>query len=216
MAARSSVKKVTKADTATPMTEVDTIETTYADNCGDATKVSSIAQQAHGLNVVAVEDAVGVNQKSGAFKVRKVIDPHATVIVRNGFHGKLIYKSRRTGESYVWHEFGDEQEMEIQELRNAKGANKAFFVENWFLFDDPEVIDYLGVNVYYKNALTYEEFDELFDMNVDDMVERVSKLSGGQKKSIAYRAVQMIESDMIDSRSKIAALEKALGMKLVE
>ena len=52
----------------------------------------------------------------------KEIDPEQYVIVRNGFHGKLIYKSSRSGEKFVWSDFGDEQEMQLRELRNAKNS----------------------------------------------------------------------------------------------
>lgn len=204
MAARSSIKK--SVDTKAPA--VVEVETTIIDP--GAIKPSAVCKDA--------DDSVFETKPAQreVFKVRNVFDPHTTVIVRNGFQGKLIYKSRRTGESYVWHEFGDEQEMEIQELRNAKGTSKAFFSENWFLFDDPEVIDYLGVSAYYKNALTYDEFDELFDLSIDDMVARIKNLSAGQRKSVVYRAAQMIDSGAIDSRKKIDALEKALGIELVE
>ena len=164
---------------------------------------------------IVVEHISEMHEKE-VFKPKAVFEPHTLVVVRNGFHGKLIYNSRRTGESFVWDQFGDEQEMEIQELRYAKGSSKAFFQENWFLFDDPEVIDYLGVKAYYKNALRYDDFDELFNESANEISQRVSMLSAGQKKSVAYRAVQLIESGDIDSRQKIAALEKSLGMELVE
>lgn len=41
-------------------------------------------------------------------------------------------------------------------------------------------------------------------------------MSAGQKKSIAYRAIEMIADGEIDSRKTIAALEEALGIELIE
>ena len=67
--------------------------------------------------------------------VPKDIDMNQYVIVRNGFHGRLVYKSSRTGEKFVWDGFGTEQEMELKELRNAKNTSKGFFKNNWFMFD---------------------------------------------------------------------------------
>ena len=49
--------------------------------------------------------------------VAKDIDPNQIVTVRNGFQGMLIYKSKKTGERYIWQEFGDEQDMELSELK---------------------------------------------------------------------------------------------------
>lgn len=162
------------------------------------------------------QEAAKPAAKAPAYKVIEEIDPNMYVPVRNGFNGKLIYKSRKTGERYVWNEFGDEQDMELRELRAAKTSYKKFFENNWFLIDDPAVIEYLGVERYYKDALTYDEFDTLFDESPATITKRVEGLSDGQKASLKYRARQLIRDGGIDSISKINALEKALGVSLIE
>lgn len=144
------------------------------------------------------------------------IDPHTLVNVRNGFQGMLVYVSKRTGETYVWEAFGDDQEMELQELKNAKTSCKRFFTDNWFMFDDDWVLDYLGVRSMYKNALDLESFDSIFDKDPEKIEADIAMLSSGQKSSLAYRASQLIADGQIDSRKAIAALEKALGVELIE
>lgn len=146
----------------------------------------------------------------------KDIDPNQSVIVRNGFQGRLIYKSPRTGERFIWPEFGDEQEMDLKELRNAKNSYKKAFANNWFMFDEDWVIDYLGVRNHYKNALKIEEFDDLFKKPAAEITKVISKLSDGQKKSVGYRARQLIADGEIDSRKAISAIEDALGIELIE
>lgn len=143
-------------------------------------------------------------------------DPHEIITVRNGFQGRLIYVSKKTGERFVWDSFGDEQDMELAELRNARNSAKSFFTNNWFLFDDMEVVDYLGVSQYYKYALTAKNFDSLFTKTPEEAEETISRLSAGQKKSVAYRARQLIQAGEIDSNKMIATLEKCLGVALVE
>lgn len=148
----------------------------------------------------------------------KEIDINQLITVRNGFQGKLIYISKRTGEHFIWDEFGDEQDIELKELRNAKNTSKAFFSNNWFMFDEESewVIDYLGVSQFYANAIKLSDFDELFTKPAKEIGAIVSKLSEGQKKSVEYRARQMVVSGEIDSRSAIKALEEALGVDLIE
>lgn len=150
--------------------------------------------------------------------IAKEIDLGQMIPVRSGFHGRLIYKSSRTHERFVWSEFGEEQIMELLELRNAKNASKKYFINNWFMFDDEYawVIDYLGMNQYYKNALSLDNFDELFEKSPAEIEKRISKLSNGQKKSVGYRARQLIADGGIDSNKAIHALEKALGIELIE
>ena len=135
--------------------------------------------------------------------VPKDIDPHTIITVRNGFQGRLVYRSKKTGERFVWDSFGAEQDMEIGELRNARNSNKKYFINNWFMFDEPWIV-------------AISDFDKLFEKPIAEIERAVSKLSDGQKKSIAYRAKQLIASGGIDSNKTIATLEKCLGVELVE
>lgn len=150
--------------------------------------------------------------------VPKDVDPNEIITVYNGFQGKLIYISPRTKETFRWDEFGDTQEMELRELRNARSSAKKFFINNWFMFaeEDSWVIDYLGLRQYYKFALQLDEFDELFTKSPATIEKTISKLSNGQKKSVTYRARRLIADGEIDSNKAIAALEKSLGVELIE
>lgn len=150
--------------------------------------------------------------------VAKDIDLNQLIVVQNGYQGRLVYKSARTNEKYVWPEFGSEQMIELHELRNAKNTWKKYFRDNWFMFDEEYawVIDYLGMTPYYKNALKVDSFDKLFEKPASEIEKTVAKLSSGQKKSVAYRARQLIAEEKIDSNKAIAALEESLGIELVE
>lgn len=150
------------------------------------------------------------------YRVKQNLDPNMIVSVRNGFHGTLVYVSKHTQEQFVWSEFGDEQDMDLHELKNVKNASKKFFENNWFLIDDPSVIEYLGVAQYYKNALSYEEFDDVFYKEPDEIKSIIAGLSTGQKKSVAYRAKQLISEEAIDSIKVINALEESLSVELIE
>lgn len=149
-------------------------------------------------------------------KINKDLDPSMFVEVKNGFNGILVYISKKTGEEFRWDKFGDIQEMELSELRNAKNHSKAFFVNNWFLIDDEEVLDWLGVSQYYKNALTFGTFDELFSKEPDEIEEIFKDLPDGQKRSLLYRSRELIDNGTIDSIKTINALEKCLGVELID
>lgn len=163
-----------------------------------------------------VEAAPAKEVGKKAYKVKKNLDPNMYVTVKNGFNGTLVYKSKKTGERFIWGAFGDEQEIELAELKAAKNSYKSFFVNNWFLFDDPEVVEWLGMNQYYKHALNSASFDKLFEKSPDEIEETVKALSDGQKKSVVFRAKQLIADGTIDSIKVINALEKSLSVELVE
>ena len=168
------------------------------------------------INEAAVLESTKETAAKKQYKVKKDLDPGTIVTVANGFQGKLVYKSKRTQERFVWDAFGDEQDMELSELKNAKNSAKGFFENNWFLIDDPEILDYLGVSQYYRHALNQNTFDDLFKKSASEIKNILSKLSAGQKKSVAYRAKQLIAENEIDSIRVINALEEGLSIELIE
>ena len=164
----------------------------------------------------APETIVESKVEAPAKPVVKEVDLHELITVRNGFQGKLVYISKRTGEKFVWDHFGDEQDMELGELRNAKSSAKAFFENNWFMFDDRWVVDYLGMSRFYKYAVNIDDFDGIFTMSPDEIEKVVGNMSSGQKRSLLYRSKALIAENEIDSNKVIAALEKCLDTQLVE
>lgn len=171
---------------------------------------------AEGTSTAAERSAVEASETTKKPVVPKEIDPNQIITVRNGFQGRLVYKSKRTGERWSWESFGAEQDMELSELKNARNSNKKYFINNWFMFDEDWVIDYLGMRQYYKNSLNIQDFDQLFKKPVGEIEDIISKLSEGQRKSVAYRAKQLIAEEEIDSNRVINTLEKCLGVELVE
>ena len=161
-----------------------------------------------------VEETISASVK----RTRPQVDLNEIITVYNGFQGRLVYVSSRTKETFRWNEFGDTQGIELRELVNAKSSAKKFFVNNWFMFDDESswVLEYLNVANYYKNALTLDNFDDIFTKNPEEIEETISKLSEGQKKSVMYRAQRLSADGEIDSHKVEAALERALGVQLSE
>ena len=179
------------------------------------TAASAKAAENQAVNETAVNEFAAKAEKK-TYRPKVTLSPTTMITVRNGFNGMLVYKSSKTGERFVWNGFGDEQDMELQELRNAKNSKKAFFENNWFMISDPEVIEYLGVERYYKNALSFENFDDLFSLTPEAIKNKIALLSSGQKATVVYRAKQLIADGTIDSIKVITALEESLGIELIE
>ena len=150
--------------------------------------------------------------------VPKDVDQNTIIPVINGFPGRLVYVSKRSGESFVWEQFGDEQDMELKELRNVKSAAKTFFINGWMTFSNEYawVINYLGLEQYYKHALKPDEFEDIFQKSPSEVKRIVAQLSAGQKQSVAYMAREKVISGEIDSRKVIQAFEDSLGVELIE
>lgn len=149
-------------------------------------------------------------------KLRKTLPPEAIIPVINGFQGKLIAQNRRTHEEFIWEEFGDVQDLTFADVKSIYSTDKAFFSNNWFLFEDTLVLEVLNAEKYYTNALTVEDFDTLFDKTSDEIKAIVSKLNRSQRMSVCYKARNAVANHEIDSLSVITALEESLGVKLVD
>ena len=165
---------------------------------------------------LTIEEAPAEQAEQGRPIIPKNVDPNTIVTVRNGFQGRLVYHSKRTNERWVWDAFNSEQEMELRELRDARNSAKSFFEKNWWMFDEPWITEYLGVQQYYRHSLRIDQFDEVFRAPVPKMKKILSEIPEGQKKSVAYRAKELIASGDIDSRKTISALEELLGEELIE
>ena len=113
---------------------------------------------------------------SKAIKSTAVKLPLDTLVrVINGHTGRLVYKSKKnTGFKVVFEKFGDFDEMELSELLSAKNSQPKFFSKNWFLIEYKDVLEYLRVGKYYENALTFEEFEGIFDKSDEELVEIIS------------------------------------------
>ena len=148
----------------------------------------------------------------------KNVDMNQYITVKSSFPGKLVYKSARTGELFTWEEAGAEQDIELKELRNMRNTSKKFFENNWIVFDEEYdwVIDFLGVRAFYNNIINTEGLDSLFKKPVAEIDAEIQSMTKGQKRTVAYRAMEMIANKEIDSISVIEVLEKGLGINLIE
>ena len=183
-----------------------------------ATRKPTATRQSVNKDIKESVDTTEITKDATAPIIPKDVDPTTIITVKNGFQGKLIYISPRSHERFMWDEFGDEQEMELRELRNAKSSAKKFFENNWFMFgdDDAWVIEYLGLGRYYKYAIKLEDFDDIFNKTPEEIKLIVDGMSVGQKKSLSYRTRQLVADGEIDSRKVISALEEALDVELIE
>lgn len=181
--------------------EIQNIEYTVA----EAVKLESEIAEAATEEVTAVP----------VYKVKKELDINSIIPVRNGFAGKLVYRSPRTDERFEWAGYGDELDIPLSELKSAKaGSKRVYFENNWFEIDDPDVIEYLGVERFYNNVLNAEKFEALLNQSPENIISSVQGLTKGQRASLTYRVRNMIANGIIDSVKTIEALEVGLNTHL--
>lgn len=149
-------------------------------------------------------------------KAKPKLDLHDEVLVKNGYCGELNVLLPKSKYVITFSEFGDDDYIELAELKALRNSKPIFFERNWLIIEDDNVIDFLNVGKYYADYLTVEDIDELFELSVDEMIAKIQKLNQVTRDNIARRAVDMIKDGNIDSVKKIEALEEELGYNLTE
>ena len=150
-------------------------------------------------------------------KARKQYDLHDLTDVRNMTPGRLIYKSaRNAGDMVEWDSYGDEQSIEISELKNMLASQRVFFERNWIWIDDPELLEFLGAARYYKNMLSPDAVDALFELDAEPMLTKIRGLTKDMQNTIRVIAREKVKSGEIESYSVVQALEKYFNTRFDE
>lgn len=173
---------------------------------------------ADAVNVSKTEDSIAIKNKIVAKTefTFKDIDYHDFVEVYNLTPNPLIYVNYKTGEETRWDHFGDMAVFEVQELLHMRNTQKSFFTNPWIRINDERILKFLKVEKYYENVPTCDNLDDLFDLSVDELIERINDFTDSTKRLVAYRASELINAGLLDSMKMIEKLEKALGFELIE
>ena len=132
-------------------------------------------------------------------KKKEKIPGDTLVDVQNITMGKLIYiSSRQNGFKVTWSNPGDIEEIELSELMTMRNSQPRFFTNNWIKVDD-DILRYLGMEKYYKNVPSFEDFDDIFNLPLDEMKVAISNLPAGMKDTFSFKASELINSGEIDS-----------------
>ena len=134
--------------------------------------------------------------------------------------GGAVYESQRfKGYPIHWDSYGSVEYIELSELVSMRNTSRRFFEDNWIVLGDTEdytaeqLYDFLKVSNLYKNIYTPENINDIFKLEPNDIIKKVSNLSKGMKSTIATKAKEMIDAKELDSNKKIEALETALNVK---
>lgn len=158
------------------------------------------------------------NTEKASAKVK--IESDYLIPVKSNTGGVLYYKSKKTGYEETWDETGTVIEMEYGELVSMRNSQKKFFINNWIVVEDTddytadEIYKALNVDKYYTSNGLYENIDDIFNFSAKKIEEIVPTLSKPVKETILTKAYTMLaeEDERLDSKAKVKALEKALGV----
>lgn len=155
------------------------------------------------------------------------LDDDVVLSIKSNVFGTLIYINHKTGDEIVWENIGDIQPLFVSDLRAMKAKQLQFFKENWITiegiedadteFDDvetEEIYEALQINQYYKDYLCPDDLNKVFNWSVDEIKNKVPRMTRSIREAIAIRSNELIKSGILDSISKLKALEEVLQCEL--
>lgn len=179
---------------------------------------------------VTINEEVKTETKTKTVKQSKKVvklEDSVLITVKSNVFGKLIFKNNKTGDIIKWLEFGETQELSIGDLRSMKGTQRRFFSDNWIIIEGvydegyedvtPEdVYKTLQVSQYYEELLCPKNINDVFNWSAKDIKSKVPNMSSGVKESLIIKANELVETEVLDSLSKIKALEEVLSCELTK
>ena len=196
-----------------------------------STNRSRAPKQVQDTTSNVVTDVIVTDQidsvKDDTKKKRIMFDDSAIILVKSNTFGHLIYINPRTGDRTDWMHFGDEQPITMGDLRAMRGTQNAFFSDNMIIvsgvnddrYPDAEpsdVYDALMVSKYYKYLVDPDNFNSLFNMNENEIKERVHSMSQNARMNLVIALNTSIQNGTLDSVKKIRLFEELLGCELTD
>lgn len=183
-----------------------------------ATKKTTTKKQTTKKAVESTEEVVEAQEEKVAEtpkrKQKVEIDRNELVLCRNVTDGQLIYKSRKTGLTTIWMNYGDVEYLDVGELLTMKASQPKFLTDVWLAIDDEEIVEFLGLKHIYKNLADIEDIDTFFSKSPTEIREIAIKLPKGLKETVGTRARKLIESGELYDNRKISILEETLKIDL--
>ena len=129
--------------------------------------------------------------------------------------GTLIMIGKKTGNKYIWTDYGDVSEIEYQDLQSARLTRSDYIYKPYFIINDEELISqWNDVDTLYQNVLTRAEILELFDLPSSELEKTLERMPSGMKDSVKKMASDRIMHGTLDRLNVIKTIDKVLGTDL--
>lgn len=164
---------------------------------------------------VKIENPDGAVTKKTAPATSTTLNDDTKVSVKS-LVPAVYYSCTTTFESFAWVEVGDVQEMSYKQLRMMKTKHPRYFNDKWLLPMDNNVVKKLGLEKVYANNMNRGDMKKLYGSNVVEVEELLSGLSNEAKTKLTNRVEDDVKNGKIANVKIIRALEKHLGIELMQ
>lgn len=123
--------------------------------------------------------------------------------------------SGKSGQYYVFENFGDECEIEYQDLFALKSRHSNYIYAPHFVIEDEELLEnprWADVAKFYdEEVYTLEDVDAVLNLPTANFKSALQKLPRGLAKSLQVKVAEKIEDGTFDSLQKIKMIDEVFG-----
>lgn len=140
-----------------------------------------------------------------------------TITLTNITNGSVTYTPNNSSYSYNWKEYGDTQEITIEELL---GMPQIFLDSPWLkIEDDEEIIEVLGLEKIYEIMDIFDDLEDINNLDLDYLQEVIDILVTKRNRDFIHKVSEKVQiaidnGDLVDYR-KIQKIGKMLDKDFI-
>lgn len=122
--------------------------------------------------------------------------------------------SGKSGQYYVFENFGDECEIEYQDLFALKSRHSNYIYAPLFIIEDEELLGnprWADISKFYDDEVFNKDVDEVLNLPVSNFKAALEKLPKGLAKTLQVKVAEKIEDGTFDSLQKIKVIDEVYG-----
>lgn len=146
--------------------------------------------------------------------INETIDDNALIPVMSGVFGGLVHRSDATGQAWRFADFGQIDNIPYSELKRLHNLKPKVFKEAWLVILNDQIAEQFGYKEIYKNILTPQNIDSVFEQSADEIGKFLDNLPEGMKPTFFNRARGLYENNRLDSLAIINVIQNKLGVSL--
>ena len=122
--------------------------------------------------------------------------------------------SGKSGQYYVFENFGDVCEIEYQDLFALKSRHSNYIYAPLFVIEDDELLEnprWADVAQFYDEKVFKEDIEEVLNLPISTFEVSLRKLPKGLAKALQVKVAEKIENGTFDSLKKIKVIDEVFG-----
>lgn len=162
------------------------------------------------------EDAKELEIRETVSYVKEKFKDDDQILVMNGFSGALTHRSLSTGRVWNFTEFGQTIKFPYSELLTIRYNSPNVFNNGWLVVLNQQVQEDFGLTEIYKNILTPQNIDKVFEKNIKELEDFIDNLPKDMKVTFIAKARELYRNNdkRLDSKSLIDFIESKFGISL--